>query len=783
MYNRDQQYGQQAPYGGYQQPQANYGYQQPQQLPVPCDRPATGAWFNNPFQDRIQIPQINLPHPGMQAVLPTIIATVINDLQVNCQAGPLSTFAYNLFSRSWYNNVEFAQMFQDLVDHVCFAIARSQAQQNQIQGLVAEVAKRHVKIAIAQCVNLFPALQSVLPADRAQQILYELNGELQFWANLRREIDGMYQQLQQPQPQAVMGGHPYGRRQEDQSNLVVNTSNRTAPQYRPTAPVYEDDRPVSDSLRRKREGSQPVSPELRNLGVTEVMGSVSNAPVQETTAMPTLPRYQPQRDERPRPDSYYAQAPQSAPAATVPDDEEFDIEDIVYANEKPVSEPDQSNFPDKSVERHILPVPPVGLSEDKLANWNQQPGAKIVRFFGTPERPWDKVELEGGIIMVPALLSSYTVGRTPERPLTNYGYNPLTTVKFHLIDTDGQATECLLAREFSMDYINHELDLQVRAEEQRRLGKRANVVPDWNLLRKIQPRPAKTLGQEQFALSKADEAHQAQPGVEPGSLDESLRSQPIVVEQTVLANTISDVLGNSVDGYRDLLRTEHSALPFVVVGAEAKASYSVELDEDTHDALCQARFSKNPALAMVKVLKDYDENKRDRLYNRLVDLMTERFNVIVEHSLGVDDLRISNVLDDYEEALGLLSDDYDAQHSNRVRELMNEFVGQWQFSRRDKDKLGFVEQRHGYVVVYVDHSLVSLGVPVNGTATLTASAQPELFSIYDHARRLGESLNDQSGAPVYLADRAGRVAQLLPSAWDKHFAVITTVGLHGYSVL
>lgn len=784
MYNRDQQYGQQqAPYGGYgQQSQPNYGqppqYGQPQ-LPMPVDQLVTNVWFNNPFQERLPIPQVRLAHQGMQATLPTLMAVFVDDLQKNSRSGPLSTFAYNLFSRNWYGNPEFATVFQDLVDHAFHAIAKLNPPQQQVMQLVTDVALRHAGIAIAQCVNLFPALQASIPQDRFHQVMQQLNQDLQFWNQLRQEMDraapmaqGYGQQPHQPQ---------YGRRQEDMSHLVVNTSGYQSQQRPAPQQPQQDARPMSDSLLKRRGGaSQPVTNDLRNLGVTEVMGTVNNQPVQETA--PTLPRYQAQQDTRPRPDSYAQQPAQPAPA-TVDVDDEFDIENIVYANEKPVSEPDQSQFPDKSVERHILPVPPVGLSDNELLQWNSQPGAKIVRFFGTPERPWDKVELEGGILLVPALLSSYTVGRTPERPLTNYGYNPLTTVKFHLIDADGEATECLLAREFSMDYLHHELDLQLRAEEQRRLGKAANVMPDWTMVRRITPRPAKPIVLEQKAMVEADQIYQSERGFGSDSLDEALRSQPIIVEQTTLANTIADVLGNVVDSYRDLLRSEESAIPFVIAPAEAKLAFSVEFDEETHDALCEARHSKNPALALLRVLTDYDESKRDRLYNRLVDLLTERFNFFIKHSLGVDDLTITNIVDDYEEALDLISDDYDQQHATQLRRLMNEFVTQWQFSRREKDKFNFIEQRHGYVVVYLDHSLVGLGVPMDGTATLTASGQPELFAIYDHARKVGDTLNDHSGAPVYLADRAGRVAQLLPSAWDSNFAVIDVVGLHGYSVL
>lgn len=858
-------------------------HQNQQQLPFPPDQVIDGNWIDDPFRARLPLPQIPMDH-NLQW-LPEVVGQVfIDELQRNCQAGFVSTFAYNFFSNNFYNNKAFGAVFQDAIDHALFVLSTSNVRDpQQVQNLVAQVAAVHSVIATALTTQYYPELN-----DYVDQAGYnQLQAEIQKWNRICAAMDQQSNQYAprggytgQPgapaggsRPQYQGGGHQrapaagpgagYQRRgapvredayavrgatgivpQRHSGYINPGVGHGTGPVGRANATGQSalrpdaHERPMSDALRQKLIANgelQEVEPEMADLGVTEREGSV--APNARASAMlrdsgvlerevgpqgggrapadvSTERQAYPQQHQRPRLDAEQPnlRATIATAGATSVDIQEQPVaeqekdwtDDLTFDNEK------ENLFPSLAIKRIILPVPPIGLSVEKLKSYyedNANQTMTIARWNDDPEAPWDLVTLTNGMLLIPAVKSTYTVSRTAHRPNPNRPYDPSTHVKFHLIDAKtSTVTEVIMVREPSMEYAILELDSKLRNEAELRTNEKMNVMPDWSVVTTIQPRqaPATPLF-ERLLLAEQDAKYQETREEGAPEVDQQLRKKPLILSTEGLGS-LEQVM-SAVDQFRLVGKEGVDGVDRILVEAHGRAllPFITEAPVELVDALSAATAAADPAQAMVEALQAYGSVAKDRLYNRISDLLTARTNDAILYSLGIEDLRITNFVGDYESLLESVREVNGDSNYERLKILVGTAVTQLGIFRGDdeliqdsvvslegfdleyfeENKTGYVFLRHEFAVLYINYALATLGLKSTFTQPeqITASDQEHLFNLIEGVEFRTRHLNDSHGGSLYVISADDRVLNIHTSAWDKNYRSVSVAAVGQHSII
>lgn len=828
-----------------------------QQLPFSATEALSGNWINNPLQDRLPLPNLNLD-PNLQWILPVVAAGFIDELQKNSyNAGPVSTFAYNFFSTNFYNNRQFADVLADAFELALFMISRQGARdQRSIENLAFGAGGSHSATAAALCTRYFPELYQMLDG----QGRYAVDQTIGKWEQIQnvmynrqpqRPMGGGYQS----HPGQQGGGYDYRRGGPGPGDATayamrggalggtggvrpqpINTrgSGRTGAQLGRQPEVEQ--RPMSDALMKKLglmdengnliKQEEPLAEapneELASLGVVERQGSaLRNQAFRDEGLV---------QDHRPRPESFdffgedavkpaqeTAQAGQAHPNAKSdakadplePADEEDWVQDIDFANEAAPASQAGAGYPPVDNGRIILPVPPVGLKEEELLSWyelNAHQSFKVSKFLSDVEHPWDKVLLDNGMTMLAALRNpDVKPSRTDRRPNPGRPYNPETHVKFYLISADGETvTEAILQKEESMEYVNHELNDRLRAEELRRLNAKDNVMPDWSVVADIKPRVSEqTAGLESLFFTAKDKEYEEVREEGQPEVDNTLRQQPVLVageQYGELSATLS-----KIDQYRVAALKGGADRSVVEAHGCAMQPFAVKVSKEIVEALTNVVKASDPALALVEALAAYGDEVKDRFYNRVNDLMAKRVNDVILYSLGITDLRITSFVDDWADLVLLVKEEYGDGNCGRLATLAGTAAAQLRILPGDapglterlmdldgidlaffeENKERFVVLQHQYNVLFINSGLSKLGIhsDFKEPTQICISDQPDLFKLVSEADGRTKSMNAGHGGSVYVVSADDRILQLHPSAWDKFYYSVAVAPATSQSVL
>lgn len=120
------------------------------------------------------------------------------------------------------------------------------------------------------------------------------------------------------------------------------------------------------------------------------------------------------------------------------------------------------------------------------------------------DRIWDWILTQDGTQMRPAALSNWQVAFNPDQPATPW-YDSDTHILFHIKGTDGKVREEPLQREITMEYLDHELNPELRKQERDvKVAKGGRVDAAWNLVEQLRPIPSEPLATAEALTDDAE---------------------------------------------------------------------------------------------------------------------------------------------------------------------------------------------------------------------------------------------------------------------------------------
>jgi len=109
------------------------------------------------------------------------------------------------------------------------------------------------------------------------------------------------------------------------------------------------------------------------------------------------------------------------------------------------------------------------------------------------QRIWDWILFEDGAQMRPAYQSTWKPSFDPDRPATPM-YDPQEQILFHYKTAEGAVHERLLNRENTMEYLDHELDPNLRrVAKAAALAREGKAAPAWEMVENLRPNPSSPL--------------------------------------------------------------------------------------------------------------------------------------------------------------------------------------------------------------------------------------------------------------------------------------------------
>lgn len=790
-------------------------------LPVRFDMVEPANWLPDVY--RAQMPRINVQANQQHLpILDHVIRELIRCWQAKATEGPVSTFAYNLFSFNFYSNQHADQVFQEAFDYALFSISRDGGR-SRPEDVVVRCVKEYAVISIALCTTLYPELFDQISQQAETEILTILHQ----WNQIRPALDQFFggaptnhqQTPQNPYRQQPRSGQfGGGGMQED---LLARPGARSQHQANPgysrgpsavTRHVLEDDRPVADHVARRVSQEQAAAPAKTQVQATASRSSVgrsSNDIVEVQQPAPMSSRDHSRSSGLATPVEEPPLEEQFEEVVDEGDDDQAWLGEITFSNDmvqeveqaaaKQSDETATANASLFAVDRVILPIPPIGLDEETLASYYEDNAGKsyTIESFNPEDisRPWDLVKLTNGYFMVPVHLSSFRPTRTASRPMPSYPYDIDTQMKFHLV-IPGETlavTEVILPLEESMRYIDHEFNDAKRQAALARQQERDNVLPDWTMMSKIEPIAAGTLTVERQRL--VEEEKTRSKAVEAGEPVEDLSplQKPMRVAVVPMAHTAEQAI-MVADQYRAeyLSATNKSDASVLEIMAETVTPFVVA--EDDQVLLLFTKFAKEarPAKALVDALGLYGLQTKDRFYNRVNDIATSIVNAVIEHRLGIVDCRITNFVMDYDPVSDTILEDYGDGTHQRFIGLTDAILSQLTFelgsacpparlARIDSfDRKAFEEHRgryivmsHEYAVLYVNRCLTDLKIYLTNkdreSFAILASSNPDLHAIICGSRKNMKQLNGGKGGTLFVVSRDDRMLQLHQSAWDGNW--------------
>lgn len=267
------------------------------------------------------------------------------------------------------------------------------------------------------------------------------------------------------------------------------------------------------------------------------------------------------------------------------------------------------------------------------------PAAPVVHQKPMTEKPY--VEMDGFKVR-PAAGSDWklTPGGEPTYPLL---YDYTTHALLHVTAPNGRVEQVLKERTEDMDYLEHELNPEMRKQYRsvERAASDTKVVPNWGLLRKFQKDP------------KFRSVEDLNPEVE--------ETEAVLDPSTVSPWIYGPMMANSTDeAIRKIALTRDSERIFA---DGMPLEYIVRitspvLTKANHIGLLKDLSRTKTHQELVEHLEAREGKIDADVLDRIDQRLTAGVNDLLRYELGIADLSIDSYIEDYEELSQLLMDEY-----------------------------------------------------------------------------------------------------------------------------
>lgn len=528
------------------------------------------------------VPQIPLINPDMQSLVPAITGLTMLNLQQRSNQGPHRAYIYNLMSEQAYQNQNFMGLIKFITDMADYSI---HFQRMQPQQAIDDAVNRGVQtIMAARVLEAAPAFMAYLPAN-VMQDFQNIVGESR---QLAGALENYRMSVQTSYPNQAMA---YGGGMAMMPNMQVQNN-------RPSAYSYGN-------------------PATAN-------------PAMLATAMAAMP----------------AQAPVNARTSR------YDLSGIVEPAPVPASQPTQQvSRPVKTVgntkwgisssrsmEKEPAPAP---VPTPAPAPTTETPAPSTVK-----SRPYDYVEIDGGVVMRPAFLATDWDKPTTD-PTHPYllAYDPSKYIMVHSRDLQGKILQHPIEWVPEMDYLKHELNEKLYGQEKARREVTSDKVKvyDWNLVRALTPKGS--------GVAEVDNT--LKEGLDSGEMKVTdLKS----FEPDVTAYITANDLKSGLDQADTMLRLEHREK----LGGKTRELYfrfiKVVLAEDLIQAVQLDTLKTLQSLddlhaSMEEIWPNTGEVDEDESFTIVNDRITAAVNDALRDRMGLSNWNIDSFYSDWKDLL------------------------------------------------------------------------------------------------------------------------------------
>ena len=783
-------------------------------LPFPPDQIISGNWFDDPFSAQLPVPVMAIiqQNPNLQWVQALVAAVLVGDLQQNCQGGPVSAFAYNLFSNNRYNNEPWMLVMDGGVQ---FAFGQLRLnQQGDPRQVVSQATVFYATYATAACVERFPELRNWMQPHQVQRCMEVIQ-------RYRAMTGGVGGGGGGHQPQQYASGHV--------SNIMSPTGGAGAHAFNMLH--MEENSKFGNPNRSRavplgREPKNEPDQALKNLGVTEVSDIGRSQPQQ-----PVQGEAQPQPAYTPpvnRPRARPVPIGQPTPGAIQPV-LEGELQPAGQVHEIPtgqpapqtyaappvaqrVETPQQTLDTSLSVSNDIPALDVLGVSD---AEWGEVPehhkevpvaqfgnvqpteqardtyevhasgrfmvrpqhldvvlpqtreeaqleevdDLEVIEIASLPtEGDFTVLELEDGNVAV--LTTGDDVGRTwSESSPHNYPFNPITHQRYLVQVSDNVRYEAFLPRDPDVDYEDLEFDVAKRAHAKQLRLSDQHILADLSVITEIVPAGAPyTIIHANEELAKAAQ-------------DEDQGKQLEAVEKFQGKLTFFDGVTENSNLREELYRLD-------LFFDQVKARNAVAVSYFSQDT----RFVAYGMSTKVNNLMTSQHADRvgklwlfindlatacPRGFLFLDKLMTDGVNRLLGKACGITEYDIKSFSEEFYELNTIIEKEYGVLAAEKLQTAANELALGLSISTTGVDLV--VKQT--FAVVGLPVGLASFDLALtSGEMFVTTSVQaPELNALLDEAKK------DQARPKyinTYLSGRDGEVYEVVESLWDDAFKML-----------
>lgn len=769
---------------------------QDQNLPFPANQLIGGNWFENPMNAQLPVPAnpVFQQNPNISWVLALTAGLLVTNLQNNSNGGPVSCFAYNLFSSNQYNNQPWLIIVDEASD---FALQQLQQNPNaNAQQVVQAAVTFYAGYAAAACVMKWPVLQTYMQPQqvaRVQQIINE-------WASLNAPIQHQQQQYAQNNPQ----------------NFTVSTGNGiTSPHagsYAFSMPMLDEKskfghadrkRAVPDALRKK---AQP-NDELQSLGVTETSGIGDRQvlhnenvqvtqdyipPVHRPRARPKPQPLNPDAAPAPTPEWPLPEQAQQIPTSVqfsqgqqefipreLPLDSDIPSLDILGDDSQWADQIEKGNFdfgktdhvpaPAYKVEgvgrfvvrpKHPDVLLPLTRTEAEL---EEEDDLEILEVHATPQGDNDftVLELDDGNVAVQVLHDDTGRTWTEDQP-HNHPYDPKLHYRYLVHIDEKLAYEAFMPRDPDVKYEDLEFDVSVRAKaRQERLSDKM-ILGDLSVLSEITPRgaPYTIIG----AVENLDRANVDADQSKGLEAIEQFQGKLTWFEGIQTNTTLSSMLFE-MDKFFERVKARNAVAVaygqseerFIVEGLGKKVS-------TLNTSAIKERLAK--IILFVRDLEMFGP----RAFLHVNQILTRVVNRSLDARLGFTAFSITSFAEDYFELLEEVEKDYGTSAFDKLNDVVNNAVAHITFDYEGT----CLTVKQTYSVIGLPVGMASFGLH-----TATGESYVVLSNIAGELHTLLDESKADDGKPkaftTYLHGRDGEVFEVIESAWDSSFKTLVRV--------
>lgn len=773
-------------------------------LPFPADSLINGNWIPDPMNAQLPVPQkpVFVQYPQMQWVLAMTAGLLVSSLQNNCQGGPVSAFAYNLFSSNGYNNQFWLTIVDDATD---FALQALNANPNSnAQQVVQNAISFYAGYAAAACVPKWPALQQYLSPDqiaRCQQVINQFNA---ISGN-----QGGGQQVQQNTANYATGNNVGGGLMSPNANSFTYN----ALHIEERSKYGSRTKIVPDARRPKGEPEN----ELKDLGVTEVDTIGKQQPEQQQLSQPAAqaaPAPIAMVRKRPKPTPVAAAAaitmvdnagqpiepakteqvviqPTQQPIEPTPRETQQEYlplnSDIPSLDVLGVSDSEWGEMPDFGAPRatggaaavvvddapvddyavhtsgrflirpkHADVILPTTLEE---AHLEEEEDLEIIQISSLPqEGDFSALELDDGNVAV--VVSHDDTGRTwtVAQP-HNHPYNPLTHIRYLVQVSDDLKYEAFMPRDPAVEYEDLEFDATKRMQARQLRLSDKSILADLSVITEIVPAgaPYTIIGATEELAKAAQDADQSKVLEVVERFQGKLTYFEGVLEETPLHKALY-----RVDTFFDQVKARNAVA--VTYASDTVAFVAYGLGTKVKELNSAQQKQSLPKLLMF--VRDL-ENVCPRAFVYLNDMLTKETNQVLQYNLGLTEYRVSDFAHDYFDLTTMIEEEKGELAAEKLGEAMNDVALGLEISFVGIDLT--VKQTYAVVGLPVGLASFKLETASGEMYVINSTWGPELNTLLDEAKKDGER---PKNIKTYLSGRDGDVFEVRESIWDDGFKML-----------